>query len=131
LNLSKKLTSFAGLLLASLCFVALLHIAFLYVRKIPVPIDQMVLGYLINMAMALGIYYIMLRFAAKKSKNLGFLFLFGSTLKFLVYFLIFDPLFKQDGSLSRIEFFVFFIPYFACLITETIALVKLLKALDE
>ncbi len=129
--LIKKLGSFALLLLAALSFTALMHYAFIYVRGAAVQIDHMVLGYLLNAAMAIGIYYVMLRFAEQKSKNLGFFFLFGSVLKFIIYFLIFDPLFKQDGGLSGVEFFTFFIPYFVCLLIETIALVKLLKALDE
>lgn len=80
--------------------------------------------------MAMGIYYTMLTLAKKQNKNLGFVFLFGSTLKFAVYFVIFDPLFMQDESLSKLEFFTFFLPYIACLLVETIALVKLLREID-
>ena len=78
----------------------------------------------------MGIYYIMVVLAEKQNKNLGFVFLFGSTLKFAVYFLIFNPLFMQDESLSKLEFFTFFMPYIACLLVETLALVKLLREID-
>lgn len=80
--------------------------------------------------MAMGIYYTMLTLAKKQNKNLGFVFLFGSTLKFAVYFVIFNPLFMQDENLSKLEFFTFFLPYIACLLVETIALVKLLREID-
>lgn len=76
--------------------------------------------------MALVIFYVLLRLAIEKSQYLGFVFLVGSALKFLIYFLVFDPLFKQDGDLTRVEFFLFFVPYFASLAVETFALVKLL-----
>jgi hypothetical protein len=84
----------------------------------------------VNYAMALVIYYVMVQLANNQNKNLGFFFLLGSTLKFVVYFLIFNPLFMQDGHLSHVEFFTFFLPYIACLILETSALVKLLKDMD-
>ncbi len=128
--MNKKLIVFATQLLGVLVLLAVLHVGFLYARSFDMPIDQLVLGYAVNFILAVVIYYALLRIAEHQSKNLGFLFLFGSTLKFAVYFLIFDPLFSQDGSLSKLEFFTFFIPYFACLITETLALVKLLKEID-
>lgn len=128
--MDKKLISFALQLTGALLLLALLHIGFLFARKSNIPLDLILMGYLINFAMAMGIYYTMVSLAKKQNKNLGFVFLFGSTLKFAVYFLIFNPLFMQDGSLSKLEFFTFFIPYIACLIVETLALVKLLKEID-
>jgi len=104
--------------------------SFFYARGITIPFDLIVLGYLVNFAKAFGIYYGMVELAKKQNKNLGFVFLLGSTLKFAVYFLIFNPLFMQDGSLSKLEFFIFFVPYITCLIIETLALVKLLKDID-
>ena len=128
--MDKKVTSFALQLIGALLLLALLHIGFLFARKITIPFDLISMGYLVNFAMAMGIYYVMIELARKQNKNLGFVFLFGSTLKFAVYFLIFNPLYMQDGSLSKLEFFTFFAPYIACLIVETLALVKLLKELD-
>ena len=96
-----------------------------------IPFDLVLMGYLVNFAMAPAIYYIIVELAKKQSKNLGFVFLFGSTLKFAVYFLIFNPLFMRDGSLSKLEFLShFFVPYIACLVFETLALVKLLNEID-
>lgn len=128
--MDKKAISFALQLVAVLVFLALLHIAFFYARAIDIPFDLILMGYVVNFAMAFAIYYAMVQLAKKQNKNLGFIFLFGSTLKFAVYFLIFNPLFMQDGSLSKLEFFTFFIPYITCLILETLALAKLLKDID-
>jgi len=128
--LDKKETSFALLLFGALIFLAILHIAFFYARAAEIPFDLIGLGYLLNFTMAFGIYYGMVQLAKTQNKNLGFIFLFGSTLKFAVYFLIFNPLFMQDGNLSKLEFFTFFVPYIACLILEVLALVKLLKDIN-
>ncbi len=128
--MDKKIISFTLQLSGTLLFLALLHSGFLFARNIDIPIDLILMGYIINVAMAVAIYYMMVTLARKQNKNLGFVFLFGSTLKFVIYFLIFNPLFEQDGGLSKIEFFTFFVPYIACLIFETLALVKLLNEID-
>lgn len=118
-------------MLAAILFVGLLHIGFLLARNQDFDFILILLGYIINFAMALGIYSALLYFAEKKNKNLGFLFMFGSTLKFVIYFLIFDPIFMLDGKLTKPEFFIFFVPYFTCLIVETFSLIKLLKEVDQ
>ena len=128
--MDKKVISFALQLFGVLLLLALLHVAFFYARTAELPLDLIAIGYVVNFAMAVAIYYVMVLLAKKQNKNLGFIFLIGSTLKFAVYFLIFDPLFMQDGSQSKIEFFTFFIPYITCLIMETLVLVKLLKEMD-
>lgn len=128
--MDKKVISFALQLTGILVLLALLHMGFLFARNNSIPFDLILMGYVINFAMAMGIYFAMVSLAKKQNKNLGFVFLFGSTLKFAVYFLIFNPLFMQDGSLSKLEFFTFFVPYIACLVVETLALVKLLREID-
>jgi len=128
--LNKKSISFAVQLLALLVLIGILHASYLYTRNFPIGIDLILLGYAVNFALALAIYIILVRFAELQNKNLGFIFLFGSMLKFVVYFIFFDPLFTGDGNLSKQEFFSFFIPYLACLIVETVALAKLLREMD-
>ena len=118
-------------MLGAILIVGLVHIAFLFTRNLDFDFTLVLLGYVINFAMALGIYSALLYFAEKKNKNLGFLFMFGSTLKFVIYFLIFDPIFMLDGKLTKVEFFIFFLPYFTCLFVETFALLKLLREIDQ
>ena len=118
---------FALLLLLLLALAAGFHMAYLYANQISVPIPTLVFCYLVNFGLALLIYIAILKMADEKSKYLGFVFLMGSAFKFAAYFLIFDPLFKQDGNLSKVEFFLFFVPYLVSLFAETLALVKLLK----
>ncbi|MGI9548086.1 MAG: DUF6168 family protein [Flavobacteriaceae bacterium] len=117
-------------LMTLLAVVAGVHMAYFYANQLSVELETLVFCYLVNFVLAMTIYVTLLIMADKKSKYLGFVFLFGSALKFLIYFLVFDPLFKQDGDLSRVEFFLFFVPYLTSLIVETAALVKLLRTLD-
>ncbi len=126
----KKVIVFAVRLVGVLFVLALLHVLYFYVREEAVPVNLLLLGYSLNFLMAFVIYFTMVYLAKRHNKNLGFFFLLGSTFKFAVYFLIFNPLFKEDGVLSMVEFFTFLVPYFACLIVETLALAKLLNELD-
>lgn len=77
--------------------------------------------------MVFGVLYL---FRNKYKSQLGFLFLAGSVVKFAVFFIVFQPLFKQDGLISKLEFASFFVPYLTGLIIETISLSKWLNKLD-
>ena len=125
----KKGLIFGIQLLGILVLFAGLHWAYLHANQASIPLRTLVFCYLVNFILALLIYGVILKLAESKNSYLGFVFLGGSGLKFLAYFLIFDPLFKQDGVLIPTEFFLFFTPYLLSLIAETIALVKLLRTL--
>ena len=105
----------------------MLHLAYLYANDYNFQPLHFGLSYLVNYVMAVAIYATLSYLAEKESSYVGFMFLAGSALKFVVYFLILDPLFRADGSFSTYEFFLFFVPYLVCLIAETLALVKLLR----
>ena len=84
-------------------------------------------AYIVNGLLAIIIYSI-LNFLKKKYLDmLGFIFMFGSFLKFGVYFIFFYPVFKEDGVIIRQEATSFLVPYIASLIVETYCLVKLLN----
>lgn len=127
----RDLLTFGATLILVLSVVASLHAAYLYANDLLIPADLLLLGYGLNFLLAIGLYTGLTYLASNQSPYLGFAFLFGSALKFIVYFLIFDPIFKRDGSLSAQEFFYFFIPYFSCLTVETIALVRLLNRSEK
>ena len=114
-------------LLAVLFIVGALHYAYLYANNLVTTPALLIFCYLVNFILALAIYFTLVKLVADENKFVGFVFLFGSAFKFLAYFLIFDPLFKEDGQLSRVEFFLFFTPYLISLLVETMALVKLLR----
>lgn len=58
---------------------------------------------------------------------IGFLFMFGSLLKFAVFFIWFYPILQLDGNTKGPEFSLFFIPYLVGLLLETMALTKISK----
>jgi len=107
----------------------LLHITFLYYNDLPLFDNKIVLAYVLNYALAIGIYYLLFYYRTKLKEQLGFLFMGGSFLKFILFFVFFYPSYKSDGNINSLEFASFFLPYIICLVTETSALVKLLKNL--
>ncbi|MGC6471110.1 MAG: hypothetical protein ACON4E_07580 [Flavobacteriales bacterium] len=84
-------------------------------------------SYLGNFIITSIVYFVLLFLKEKQSKNLGFVFLFTSFLKFIFFYGALYPSFNQDGVISRTEFFVFFIPYAVSLIFEVRSLVVVLN----
>ena len=84
-------------------------------------------SYLGNFIITSIVYFVLLFLKEKQSKNLGFVFLFTSFLKFIFFYGALYPSFNQDGIISRIEFFVFFIPFAVSLIFEVRSLVVVLN----
>ena len=88
------------------------------------------LGYGINFLMAAAIIVALLKLPERYKSSLGFFFMFGSFFKFIVYFVVFLPLYKADGNVSKAEFFLFFTPYLLSLIVETSVLIIKLNRED-
>jgi len=107
-----------------------LHILVLNMRVLPLFGNQIVLSYVINTILAIGIFALLFFLKEKYKSQLGFLFMAGSALKFAIFFIVFQPIYKQDGNVSTLEFSAFFVPYVLCLIFETFSLSKLLNKLD-
>jgi len=114
-------------LFVALIIVFLLHIGVLYFLKMPLFENKLILSYVVNFIMATVILLIVEKTLHKKSAQSGFIFMAGSGLKFLVFFLVFYPSYKRDGALERAEFIAFFIPYALCLIIDVIYLSKRLN----
>jgi hypothetical protein len=89
--------------------------------------NQIVASYLINYALAVVVLLVVEKTLNKNSAQAGFVFMAGSALKFLVFFLVFYSTYKEDSNMETIEFTAFFIPYAICLITEVIYLSKQLN----
>lgn len=107
-----------------------LHLGVLYILNNALFKDYIVLSYVINLALVIVVFGVLYLFRNKYKSQLGFLFLAGSVVKFAVFFIVFQPLFKQDGLISKLEFASFFVPYLTGLIIETISLSKWLNKLD-
>jgi len=107
-----------------------LHLLYLGIKNIPLFDNKIILAYILNYVLALGIYSLLYLYRVKLKNQLGFLFMVGSFLKFITFFLFFYSFYKADGIINSLEFASFFIPYIICLIIETTALISLLKKLS-
>lgn len=83
--------------------------------------------YVLNNLLAAVVFTVLYRLRKKHIEKLGFLFLAGTGLKFLAFFLFIYPTFHADGELSRNEFVVFFVPYALSTAVETTFLVRILN----
>ena len=93
--------------------------------------DMLPYTYLFNLLLAFGVVAGLYMVRNKMRFQIGFLFIGGSLLKFLLFFLIFYPSFTLDQTIDRPEFFSFFTPYFLSLVLETYYASLLLKNLED
>lgn len=112
-----------------LVVVFLIHIGILNFLGLPLFENKIILSYVINFLLAAIIFTAIYRLKETQKDNLGFLFIGGSFIKFLVFFLLFYPFFKLDGNIDKLEFSSFFVPYIVCLVIETTSLSKFLNKL--
>ena len=120
---------FLALLVISLGIVFFIHITVLKSKGLQQFDDLIVLSYVVNYILAATIFVALYIFRAKLKNQIGFLFMGGSFLKFIFFFILFYPVYKADGEMSRLEFAAFFIPYGISLIIETVFTAKMLKKL--
>ena len=123
------IVQFLIVLTLSLGFAFLLHITVLNAKGLPQFDNLIVLSYVVNSILAAIIFIALYIFRGKLKNQIGFLFMVGSFLKFIFFFLLFYPAYKMDGEMSRLEFAAFFIPYGISLVIETVFTAKMLKKL--
>lgn len=107
-----------------------IYIWILQVTQTDVLNSQILLAYIINTILAIGILSTLFYFRQKFKDQLGFIFMIGSFIKFGFFFIFFYPIYHLDGVITRSEFLSFFMPYVICLIAETVASIRLLNRLD-
>ncbi len=122
---------FATTLFLLLSTVFTIHLGILYFLELPFFENQIVLAYAINLILAAIIFLVLHQYRVKFQNTLGFLFMGGSFLKFIVFFLVFYPAYKEDGKIQGVEFAAFFIPYLVALIFETVQASKMLNGLQN
>ena len=104
------------------------HLFVLNFLDYPILNDNIVLSYTINTVSAIIIFLLLFVLRHKFKNQLGFIFLFGSVIKFGLFLLVLYRPFYADGIISKSEFFTFFIPYF---FTHTIEIFSLSKWLNK
>jgi len=122
-----KIVTFILSLLFILVFIFVIHILVLKWLKHDIFSNLITQAYIINYLLAVIIYSIIYKLRIKYGHIIGFMFMIGSFLKFIVFFLIFYPVYISDNIMSKYEFTAFFIPYLSCLIFDTVCLIKILN----
>lgn len=127
---TRPISWFLLVLVGSLAIAFIVHTSFLHYFGLPKNGNQIILSYLVNGVLAAAIYILLFVFRFILKNQIGFLFIAGSFLKFVCFFVLFYPAYNEDGELNGIEFAAFFVPYGISLILETIFMAKMLKELD-
>ena len=120
-------SKFSLTLIIVLSIVFGIHIFVLSQLGLPLFDNLIVASYLVNCSLALVIYLSLFLLKNKMSEQIGFLYMGGSFVKFLFFFIFFYPYYKLDGGLDSLEFAAFFVPYVISLIFETLGVMEFLK----
>ncbi len=121
------IVQFLSLLVFSLGLTFTVHVTFLGNKGLPKYDNLIVLSYLVNCILATFIFVSIYIFRSKLKNQIGFLFMGGSFVKFIFFFILFYPAYKADGEMGRLEFAAFFIPYGISLVIETIFTAQTLR----
>jgi hypothetical protein len=87
--------------------------------------------YLFNFTLTL-IFFVMIEvWKEKLLPNLGYVFLFFSLVKFILFLVILYPNYNVEDKLKSAEFVAFFTPYAICMFFETTTLIRRLNSADQ
>ncbi|WP_298901072.1 DUF6168 family protein [uncultured Psychroserpens sp.] len=128
--MNQSLLKFSLKIILILVVVFGLHVLTLKYLEYPLFDNKIVLAYIVNGILAILIFAFLQKMKDKYKEQLGFLFIAGSLVKFAVFFILFYGAYKADGTISKLEFAAFFIPYLLSLIIETSSLAKWLNKLE-
>lgn len=109
-------------------FISALAALFVQAHLSQLPVEGiLVKTYVLNNLLAAIVFTVLYRLRKKHIEKLGFIFLAGTGLKFLAFFLVIYPLFHADGSLDQNEFVLFFVPYAISTGVEIVFLARVLN----
>lgn len=124
-------TQFLLLLLVLLILAFAGHLFLLSSKNLPLYGNLIVRSYVVNGVLAAIIFGLLFRFRERLKNQIGFLFMGGSLVKFVFFFIFFYPTYISDGDMSGQEFAAFFVPYAIALFLETFFASRMLKILEE
>ncbi|MEW2920687.1 DUF6168 family protein [Muricauda sp. ANG21] len=122
---------FILLLLPLLLLAFVVHLVVLSSKDLPLFGNLIIRSYVINGVLAVLIFGLLFRFRERLKNQIGFLFMAGSLVKFVFFFVFFYPTYSRDGDMSGLEFAAFFVPYAIALFLETFFASRMLKILEE
>ncbi|WP_203295027.1 hypothetical protein [Luteirhabdus pelagi] len=118
---------FSGIMLLVLAVTFGVHLTVLFLLELPLFQHKIVLAYIVNVVFGILLVGVLQYRLSSTSAQTGFIFMIGSGVKFLLFFLLFYPSYNADDTMETIEFVTFFVPYAMCLIVEVTFLSKQLN----
>ena len=118
-------------LFLSLILALCIHLGVLYAKELTLWDNLILWSYGINLLLAAAIFFPIYIYRQRLKHQVGFYYMAGSFLKFLVFFIVFYPVYKLDGHMDTLEFAAFFVPYAICLAIETIFTSIMLHRLES
>ena len=118
---------FSGIMLLVLAVTFGVHLTVLFLLELPLFQHKIVLAYIVNVVFGILLVAVLQYRLSSTSAQTGFVFMIGSGVKFLLFFLLFYPSYNADDTMETIEFVTFFVPYAICLIVEVTFLSKQLN----
>ena len=124
------LVVFTGLLTALLSVAFFIHFALINNAGLTVSYEGLFAPYFANYVLAVTITVLLYVLRVKQAHNLGFIFMGSSFVKFAVFFIVFFPVYKLDGDVTKFESAQFFVSNAISLTVETVFLIKILNRMD-
>ena len=125
----KKTNLFFSISLFFLVFLVffLIHISVLSFNQVQLTSSFIFPSYIFNFVISILVLILITKLVKSKSFYLGFVFMFLSGFKLLIFLLIFYPVFNYDNKIDIIEKTSFLVPYFLGLILEIASVIPQLK----
>jgi hypothetical protein len=123
----KPLFKFVTMLLAFMVTSFILHYVFLRFGYLRAEFNLLIVTYTFNFVLTSVFFGLLLFYSKKRNDQLGFIFMFSSLAKIMLFFLLLKPFLQTDEISKSISFWAFFVPYAISLTLECIALVRVLK----
>ena len=105
----------------------LIHISVLSFNQVQLTSSFIFPSYIFNFVISILVLILITKLGKSKSFYLGFVFMFLSGFKLLIFLLIFYPVFNYDNKIDIIEKTSFLVPYFLGLILEIASVIPQLK----
>ena len=125
----KKINLFFSITLLFLVFLVffLIHVCVLFYNQVQLTSSFIFPSYIFNFIISILVLIVITKLGKSKNFYLGFVFMFLSGVKLLIFLLIFYPVFNYDNKIDIIEKTSFLVPYFLGLILEIASVIPQLK----
>ncbi len=123
----KRLVSFFILLLVGLFLIFGFHILFNFCFGKDLFSNRIIESYFLNFLLGFASFFVLLLSLKKFVSSLGFIFMYTSFAKFVVFYVVFKADYSLNGNVDTGEFLTIMIPYSFTLFAEIFAMSNVLN----